>query len=52
MFAILVHTGGGLSLGDLAAQGLVSPYMAKVFAQLVSSGEVFGVARRSASMGV
>jgi energy-coupling factor transporter ATP-binding protein EcfA2 len=46
MFAVLVHTGGGLSLGDLAAQGLVSPYLAKVFAQLVSSGEARAVGNR------
>ncbi|MHB8765497.1 MAG: GTPase [Deferrisomatales bacterium] len=42
----LVGTGGGLSLGDLAAQGLVSPYVAKLAAHLVSSGEAAAVRGR------
>jgi hypothetical protein len=45
-FAVLVKTGGGLSFGDLAAQGLLSPYLAKLSAHLVSTGEVAAVERR------
>jgi hypothetical protein len=46
VLTVLVKTGGGLSLGDLAAQGLVSPYVAKIFAHFVSSGEATKVRRR------
>lgn len=50
----LVHTvmlvvfvkSGGLAVGELAAQGLVSPFVARLSAQLTSSGEASAVEER------
>lgn len=46
MLGVFVKTGGLLSVGELAAQGLVSPFVAKVSTQLVSSGEAAEVEKR------
>ncbi|GAB4260605.1 MAG: hypothetical protein Kow0092_09560 [Deferrisomatales bacterium] len=46
LLTVFVHTGGGLTVGELAAQGLISPYGAKLFARLVSTGEASAVQRR------
>lgn len=46
MLGVLVKSGGLLSIGEMAAQGLLSPFVAKIAEHLVSSGEAAEVEKR------
>lgn len=46
MVGVFIKTGGLLSVGELAAQGLLSPFVAKIAEHLVSTGEAAEVEKR------
>ncbi|MGE3163590.1 MAG: hypothetical protein AB7O52_01640 [Planctomycetota bacterium] len=48
MVGVFIKTGGLLSVGELAAQGLLSPFVAKIAEHLVSTGEAAEVEKRLA----